>query len=244
MQNFEKTVNLSMNDSKWKKVALKFFILCILGASAFYVYLQHNKATVDKLPLLKNADLVFQTDTSSQALAIMYASGSLYSHMGIIKIPESGEPLVVEAVGPVREEPLSRWIRQGIAGQLTIKRIKDLDPAIAQKVLLKAKDYYGRPYDFFFTFDDDKIYCSELVYDAFMGTGISLGKVQKLSDLNTNNFAVQELIEKRWQSYPLCQTMKNKNFEDCKKIILEQPLITPQSIADDPRLETIYSNYP
>ncbi len=79
-----------------------------------------------------------------------------------------------------------------------------------------------------------------------MGTGISLGKIQKLSDLNTNNFAVQELIEKTAGNlYPLCQTMKNKNFDDCKKIILEQPLITPQSIADDPRtLETIYSNYP
>lgn len=220
-----------------------FVLVCLLSAVALYGYLQHNKATVDKLPSLKNGDLVFQTQRSSQDIAIIYATGSLYSHMGIIKISPDGEPHVIEAVGPVREVALSRWIRQGIAGQLTIKRIANLDPDIADKMITQAGKFFGKPYDIFFTFGDDKIYCSELVYDSLKGTGISLGKVQKLSELNTNNFAVNELIEKRWQSYPPCKNIPNRSLDECKKVIMEQTLITPQSIADDPKLETIYSNY-
>jgi hypothetical protein len=220
-----------------------FVFVCLLGVAALYSYLQHNKATVGKLPSLKNGDLVFQTQRSSQDLAIMYATGSLYSHMGIIKIPPDGEPHVIEAVGPVREVTLSRWIRQGIAGQLTIKRIRNLDPAIADKMISQAGKLFGKPYDIFFTFGDDKIYCSELIYDLLKGTGISLGKVQKVSELNMGNFAVEKLIEKRWQSYPPCKNLPNKNLEECKKVIMNQTLITPKSIAEDPKLETIYSNY-
>lgn len=90
---------------------------------------------------------------------------------------------------------------------------------------------------------NDTIYCRELVYDAYKGMGISLGKVEKIGDLHINNRAAMKLLKQRWQSHPLCRNGKAKNFESCGEKIMKQDLITPASIAADPKLETVYSNY-
>ena len=45
--------------------------------------------------------------------------------------------------------------------------------------------YTGRPYDFRYRMDDEKIYCSELLYKGFRKTyGEELGKPKKLGDMN------------------------------------------------------------
>lgn len=61
--------------------------------------------------------------------------------------------------------------------------------------------------------------------------------------MNLNNRAVQNLFEKRWQKHPLCKSIV-KDAKSCWKIVLEQELITPLSIAKDPDMTKIYSNYP
>ena len=38
-------------------------------------------------------------------------------------------------------------------------------------------------------------------------------------------------------------TRKTANFNACYKLILDQTLVTPASIARDPKLELIYSNF-
>ena len=134
---------------------------------AIYGYLRITYASIDRLPVLKNGDLVFQTIKSSQTLAIMLASKSPYTHVSIIKLDLENNPYVVEAVGPVREVALEDWIEQGVAGRITVMRFKKTGVDKIEASLLKAEEYYGRPYDFFFLFDKDRIYCSELVYYAF-----------------------------------------------------------------------------
>ncbi|UDF02895.1 YiiX/YebB-like N1pC/P60 family cysteine hydrolase [Asticcacaulis sp. AND118] len=54
------------------------------------------------MPDLRDGDLIFQTSRSQQSKAILVASRSLYTHMGIVKHTSSGW-MVVEAVGPVKE---------------------------------------------------------------------------------------------------------------------------------------------
>ena len=202
-----------------------------------------TSANANNLPDLKNGDLVFQTIKSSQTAAIMVASSSPYTHVGIVKIDESGNPLVVEAIGPVREIGLDEWIKQGVAGRITIKRMKSLTEESALKVLDAAKEYYGRPYDFYFYFDKESIYCSELVYYAFKDAmSIELGKIQDIKSLNFDNSVVKDIIEQRWKNYPLCKGRVDK-FEKCYDIILDQKLVTPASVAEDKRFATIYSNY-
>jgi hypothetical protein len=95
----------------------------------------------------------------------------------------------------------------------------------------------------YFYFDNDAVYCSELVYDAYKETGIPVGKIEKIGGLHIDNPAAMKLLEQRWQSHPLCRNGKAKDFETCRDKIMQQDLITPASIAADPKLETVYSNY-
>lgn len=226
------------------KKILRNLALTIFCFFAFIVaWVLISASSTSSLPELKDGDLVFQTMTISQSVAIMMASNSIYTHVGIVKIKANGQPVVIEAVGPVKETDIEDWLEQGLGKFVTVKRIKGLKSEDAKKAFSEAEKYYGKPYDIFFMFGNNEIYCSELVYYAFKdGADIELGKVQKVSDLNINNFAARELIENRWRIHPLCQD-SGMNFEFCNKIIMNQALVTPASMAEDERLELVYSNY-
>jgi Permuted papain-like amidase enzyme, YaeF/YiiX, C92 family len=209
-----------------------------------YAWLSLTTVLAKDLPSLKNGDIIFQTSRSSQSSAILLASMSAYSRMGIIEIGSYGIPFVVEAVGPVKSTPLDAWIKRGLGGRVAIKRLPTLTPDQSQSILQAAHKFDGLPYDLFFMSNTDQIYCSELISLAFKnGTSLTLGKNQKAKELYLDNFAAKRLIAKRWQKHPLCQTAQTVNFESCYAQILEQELVTPDAIFNDPKLELIFSNY-
>ena len=151
---------------------------------------------------------------------------------------------MIEAAGPVRTIPLSRWISNGTLKRVTVKRIKGIAERDALRAIARAHAYDGRPYDRFFYETRDQIYCSELVYAAYKeGPGIEVGTLERVRDLKVDSKAVRTVIEDRWQRHPLCQAGPNRNFEACYAAILEQTLVTPASIARDPQMETVYSNF-
>src|SRR5690606_33057029 len=137
-----------------------------------------NTADAD-LPPLKTGDMVFQNTNQSAnpaQIAIMMASGTEYTHMGLVEIDAKGRAQVIEAVGPVRVIALDKWIKNGVDEKVTIKRIKDLSEEDAKAAVSRARAYLGRPYDHFFYESRDQIYCSELVYAAFKeGPKIDVG---------------------------------------------------------------------
>jgi hypothetical protein len=239
-----KSAAFFLNCKKMKKLKVIILILFICLLTLFlsiYIWFAVTPFSEKNIPTLKNGDLVFQTIQGSQTLAIMFASQSVYSHIGMIHI-KNGKPNVMEAIGPVREIPLDKWVKQGIGDRLSIMRIKDLDEAAADKAIKAAGKYLGLPYDFFFLMGNDQIYCSELVYKAFKeGDHIQLGKVENVSDLNINNFAVDKIIKERWKKHPLCSNISD--YDTCYKTIMSQKLVTPASIAEDKNVELIYTNY-
>lgn len=222
------------------KYFLGFTLLLAIGVLGLTVSCLYKDYRV--LPALENGDLIFQTSTSNQAKAILFATMSPYTHMGIVRVKQD-EILVVEAVQPLRETPLNDWIARGVLGRYSVFRLPSLTAKQKRKVLLNAKSLYGWPYDMFFSFDNNAIYCSELPYLAYKEAGIELGKVQKVSDLNFDNPLVRKLIESRWQRHPACKA-KGYDFDACYQHILQQSLVTPESIAGDTQLVKIYSNYP
>lgn len=229
---------------KKRYLAIVLTLFPVLFFITAFLYYTLTPPRLNDLPPLKNGDLVFQTMYSPQALAIMMATHSVYTHVGFIKLDQNNDPIVVEAVGPVREISLAQWIDQGIAKRISIARVENLDEDSAQEILQAAQAYYGHPYDKHFLFDKERIYCSELVYYAFKeGPGINLGKIQRVKDLYINTTAVQNLIKQRWQTYAPCKDQNARDFESCYKIIMEQELVTPASIAHDPRVDFIYTNY-
>jgi len=153
-------------------------------------------APAEDLPPLKTGDIVFQKTTSSASDAIMLASGTEYTHVGIVDVDKNGRSRVIEAVGPVQEVPLDAWIKKGVGSRVTVKRIKGLDEANAKEAIASARRYLGRPYDHFFYETRDQIYCSELVYAAFQdGPGLTVGHEEKVRDLNIDTAAAQKLNE-------------------------------------------------
>jgi hypothetical protein len=218
--------------------------IVLFVSAAAYCWLALTSVSAQDLPPLKNGDIIFQTSRSSQSSAILLASLSAYSHMGIIEITADGTPVVVEAVGPVKATELNDWINRGLGGRIAIKRLPSLTDEQAMSIVQAAHNYDGLPYDLFFMSTTDQIYCSELVSLAYEdGASIPVGQVQKAKELYLDNFAAKQLIQRRWKRHPLCQSDETATFENCYAKILEQELITPASIFNDPKLELIYSNY-
>ncbi len=243
-----KTVDIDTK-APWPKRLLRVLAMCFLGGffllGCFAIWLCLTAADVAALPPLKTGDIVFQTDSSGQALAIMMASSSPFSHVGIVYIDDAGKTAVWEAVGPVKKTPLAEWISHGRGGRLHVMRFKTARPAKDwEKVFAWIRKQQGKPYDIYFTDGDDSFYCSELVHDALQSAlDISLGKSQLVASLHLDSVPVKKLIAARWQNYPLCKDGKAKNFDDCFDIIKVQSLITPTALATDPQLEIVYSNY-
>ena len=194
------------------------------------------------LPPLQDGDLVFQTSKSSQSAAIFAATANPFTHMGIVR-DDHGKFLVIEAGATVREVPLESWVKRGVMGRVAVYRDPTLTGDQAERVISAAQALLGRPYDIFFSFDNEAIYCSELPYLAFGSAGIVIGQREKVRDLHFDNALVRKLIETRWRSHPHCKA-DGYDFERCFQVILDQDVVSPASIASDPRFRLIYSNFP
>jgi hypothetical protein len=193
-------------------------------------------------PELQNGDLIFQTSSSKQSYAIMWASKSLYSHVGIIEVV-GNKKYVIEAVSTVRRTPLEKWIARGRLSRYAVYRYEKLNDYQKNKIITETKRYLGRGYDIFFTSLNKQIYCSELVSLAFTNAGLPVGKTQKIKELDFDNMVVRSLVQKRWRKHPLCQS-KKLTFEQCWDKILDDTLVSPESVAQDTHLNPVFTNYP
>ncbi len=177
-----------------------------------------------------NGDIVFHTSRSSQSQAIQLVTQSRYSHMGILYI-EEGQPLVYEAVEPVKFTPLEQWIARGEGGHYVAKRLREADTLLTEEALGKmffaGRPFAGRHYDLRFEWSDDRVYCSELVWKIYQrALGIELGELQTFADFDLSDERVREKIAERWgDSLPT-----------------DEPVISPAAIFASPLLETVYEN--
>jgi uncharacterized protein YycO len=229
-----------MNKQTAKKILIVVLSgLLIYGGYWIYEIMQFAKGVKQDTPrfvesLLKNeiqnGDIIFQTSTSDQSKAIQIATGSQYSHMGIIYKQEN-DFFVYEAVQPVKMTALNDWIKRGENGHFVVKRIKNSDGLLTPETLTKMKQigekFNGKDYDLYFEWSDSKIYCSELVWKIYKeAVGIEIGKLEKLGDFNlTDNVVKHKLVERYGESIPK-----------------DELVISPASMFDSENLETIFSN--
>lgn len=171
---------------------------------------------------LKSGDIVFQTSQSAQSKAIKLATHSKYTHLGII-IKKNGDILVFHAVNPVRYTPLKEWIEEGEGGHYVIKRPKKIvgNWAAAESVI---KQMNNRPYDKYFGWGDDKIYCSELVWKIYKRAfNYELCGLRKMKEFDFSS--------------PLVKKMMKQRYGD--KIPLDEPVVAPSDIFESKELRTI-----
>jgi uncharacterized protein YycO len=160
-------------------------------------------------PPLRDGDIIFQTSRSGQSIAIQKATHSPYSHMGVI-LYRDGKPFVFEAIATVRYTPLETWVARGDGGRYVVRRLmRPLQSAEVKKLHEAAKVYAGKPYDLYFEWTDERIYCSELVWKMYRGaTGLEIGSLQKLRELDLGDPAVKSKMRERYgKNIPLDERM-------------------------------------
>lgn len=187
----------------------------------------------------RTGDLVFHESASAQAAAIRVATGSRYTHMGMIRRTDTGL-YVVEAARTVSETPLRDFLARGVGQDYSVYRIEALTPAAADSAVAASLAYAGRPYDIFFRLDPDRIYCSELPFYAFRQIGIELGRTERMGDLSIDTPEGRAIFLSRWQDHPDCD---GTDRDGCWALIQAQEIVTPVSIAEDPQLKRVYSTF-
>lgn len=210
------------------------FALLMMGAL-------QSAASAQDIPFddFRQADLIFQETTGRQSIAVKAATGSPYTHMGIIRMTGGG-PVVIEAGRTVTETSLNEFIARGAGKRFSVYRMDGLSGDKAHEIIEQAQKDYEKPYDLYFRLDGSTIYCSELPFRAFKAAGIDLGEVEKVGDLNINVAAAVALIDRRWQQHPDC---KGGSKEACIDKLNVQDIVTPVSIARDKKLTQMFSNF-
>lgn len=224
-----------------KKILLTILTIGILAFLAYWgteMYqfadgVKKDAVRLENLKLeqkLKNGDIIFQTSKSSQSKAIQLATNSKYSHMGII-YENDGKFFVYEAVQPVKLTTLIDWINRGKNGHYVIKRLENADQVLTNSTLTKMKQigeqFKGKPYDIYFEWSDDKIYCSELVWKMYkQATGIEIGELEQLSDFDLTNDIVKAKMKERYG----------------ENIPMDEKVISPAAMFNSDKLVLVKTN--
>ena len=180
------------------------------------------------VPDVRDGDIIFHTSHSSQSVAIQRATGSKFSHMGLILF-QNGRPFVFEAVATVRFTALNTWIHRGVGGHYVVKRLRNsksiLNPLGRKALYREALKFQGRPYDLVFNWSDERIYCSELVWKAYnRALGLHIGELQKLKEFNLTDPLVKAKMHERYGN----------------TVPLNEPVISPGAMYESPLLETVF----
>lgn len=203
--------------SDFKVIAMRVY----KAVSALVVYLSLAVRLASAADL-RSGDLIFQTSRSEQSAAIQLATHSKYSHVGLVWFKE-GKPMVYEAARTVQWSPLEDFVQRGMGGHYVVKRLRDTE-LDAEKLNSVAGEFLSRPYDFTFSWSDDRIYCSELVWKIFdRAINVQIGEPQKLRDFDLSNPIVKAKLQERYG----------------QNIPLDEMVISPQAMFASPLLELI-----
>jgi hypothetical protein len=173
---------------------------------------------------LRDGDIIFHTSRSAQSLAIQRATHSPYSHVGLV-FHRDGKPFVLEAIATVRYTPLGQWTARGTGGQYVVRRLREpLTETQAHLLREAAEKYAGKPYDLYFEWSADRIYCSELVWKAYHDAlGLELGALQKLREFDLAD--------------PLVRARMRERYGD--NVPMHEPVISPGAQFDSTLLRTV-----
>ena len=188
------------------------------------------------MAMLEEGDIVFQQSQSPQSVAIREATGSSWTHVGVV-VTERGATRIVEAGNNgVALTSVAAFVNASRDNRMVVMRLKSAEehftPEGRETFRSALKRDYGKRYDRLFEWSDVRIYCSQLVWRAYEASfNLSIGEVQRVEDLNFNRPAVQALINER---YGLSRA------ELTRSSLLQEKIITPLAIKESNLLETVF----
>ncbi len=204
-----------------RSVLFSLSLFCVSAADAFSF-----KFPSAPRYALKSGDIVFQDTGGQQGEAIKAATHSNFTHCGVL-FEENGKLYVFEAVQPVCVTPLAEWkARSKIFHARRLKDPQKLTPAAFVKASKWAQQQLGKSYDPLFQWDNENLYCSELVWKVYKeATGISLCEPKSFQSYFLNDPAVSKVITQR--------------YGDVSKLPREEPVVAPSDLASSSMLEEV-----
>ena len=160
---------------------------------------------------------------------IANASGSKYSHTGIVAI-EGGAPFVYDSTkAGVRRQPFHVWVLDNV-GPFGVKRLKaDRRPAVPEILRFCRETFEHQvPFDYKLGLGDDSLYCVEMTEKAFRSAGLKLSEPVRIRDME------------RRKEFPICFFV----FQQLSTLTLDQQIFFPgnerHGIWSSPLLEQVY----
>ena len=175
----------------------------------------------------REGDVVFQALPLEVDLmvAIEGITQSHYTHAGEV-VRHGGRWQVIEAVGNgVVYTPWEKWRAASRDGRWAAYRLKPAHRGHIPEFVNQMHRHAGKPYDFKFQITTDKLYCSDLVHQAWLAaTGKRMGQLVKLGDLN-------------WKPYQATIEKYNEG-----PVPLEREIISPVALSRAGQLERVYNH--
>lgn len=136
---------------------------------------------------LREGDILFIETRSFQSKFIKLGMMSIWSHCGIaVDTPEGVQ--IMEADTTVRILPVEKFINRSVGKKYIIKR-----PSQPLTQPIDQAEWLGRWYDLVFSFDNEEVYCSELVWLIYKEQGIELCSPRKI---NTHFMARMPMLQR------------------------------------------------
>lgn len=153
--------------------------------------------------VLKDGDIVFRRGDAYILLGkfpfsrwLANASGSPFSHTGIVAI-EDGAPVVYDTThSSVRRQPFHIWILDNV-GAVGVKRLKDAQKSHIPDVLAFCRKLFvdQPPFDFELSLDDTAYYCLEMTEKAFRAASLTLSQPIRVGDMeNAGRYPIAILM--------------------------------------------------
>ena len=175
---------------------------------------------------LREGDVVFTGSERGQGEAIIAATGSRYTHCGVV-FEKDGKLMVLEAVQPVGVVTLEKFMARAEPGTLLARRLKvAVEPEKYRAAREWADAQIGKDYDGRFLWGDEQLYCSELVWRVFKEAGVELCTPRKFRDYDLEKPAVRKIIDER--------------FGGMEKVPLDEKVVAPTDLAVSPMLVDVH----
>jgi hypothetical protein len=172
----------------------------------------------------KEGDIVFQKSVSAQCKAIQAATHSEWTHVGIL-FYDNDQWMVLEAVEPVCLTPVDAWMERSSCNEvMRLKEADALDAGEIEAMKKMGKGWLRLHYDSGFAWDDDEMYCSELVYKLYDRVlDIQVGELKQLKDYDLEAPVVKKIMKARYGD----------------AIPYEELMIAPGAMHDSSLLESV-----
>jgi len=155
----------------------KHHSLCVLVWLYFTIIILNFSCTTPNNFPLKNGDLLFQDlDSSPLCDAIEEVTTGFnnlnFSHVGILTIINNKKYVLEAFVNGVDTVDLNTFLNRSVdlnqKPKVVVGRLKNQYEDLISKALIAGMDLIGKEYDEEFKIDNNKFYCSELIYDIFL----------------------------------------------------------------------------